>query len=332
MRWRTVIPLIVTSALLTTTLGARRASGDARDPGEAAATSAPSVELASLDRAFFATYELAVRQSFAASPPALLVRERGGGEDFGPGSGELVLHHAGQRTTQPLDAPTLGELESVARVPVALFAILSPSDGAPLDPPQLAELQQLHGAIAAAQKSGARSELGPAQRDRQEQILAASLELARTTLTAKQISSADLGDYCRRMAPLLRASADDAATLYLEALNAAVTRVLAQIPSADRSSLVVVVGGMQQSSIDDATVQYFDRLLGEPPEAERRVLRADVDDEATALRLVGMRQMARRVGEAFFDDPTATSRDPFGAAAKKIVPALKLPALARPGG
>lgn len=296
-------------------------SGAATDAPGAATASSPVAtarsRLADVDRAFFSAYEHAVQEVIRGGSPALLV----------VGS-EVILYEGGNRATRPILPAPFDELKAVAHVALGLFAVLSPSDGAPLDDATLAELQRFRTGILAARDAIAGAAFSPAQRTRQEQIVAASLEVADRALDERRIASADLTAFARRVQPLMTANVDEAVVVYLDAINRAVGELLPQIPATRRPELLVLVTGVHQARIDNAAVQYFERLLGDPTVLQQRVIYAEnVRDERGALHLLGIHLMARRVGDAFFADPTYMNSDLFGRAAKRHVPQMTLPSL-----
>jgi len=303
-------------AALPVARGARADSPPAPADGPPGAA-APAAALAAVDQAFYAAYERAVRESLATTPPTLLVL-----------GGKIVLYRGGNRSELPLLPPLFDELKSVAHVSLGLFATLALSADQPLDETRRGQLAAFRAQILDARSAVAAAQLTAEQRARQDQILAASLAVADQTLAARTISSADLTAFCRRMEPLVLADVSDAVAVYLDEIDRRVKQLLAQIPPADQAQLLVVVSGVHQARIDNAAVQYFERLLGNPPPVAQRVIYAEnVDDEAGALHLLGIHLMARRVGDAFFDDATFMNTDLFGHAAKKIVPAMTLPRL-----
>jgi hypothetical protein len=289
-------------------------AGAATSDPSPSAPSAAADTLAQVDQAFRSAYELAVRESIATAPPTLLVL-----------GGKIVLYRNGNRSELPLLSPLFDELKTVAHVPLSLFAILQPGD-APFDTAHLAELASFRAQIAGARGALDAAPLSAAQRDRQEQMLTAALAIADEALGAKTVSRARLTKFCRKMAPLALANVAEAVAIYLEELNRRVARLLPEVPVGERGRMLVIVSGVHQARIDNAAVQYFERLLGNPPLIAQRVIYAEnVSDEAGALHLLGIHQVAFRVGDAFFADPTFMNTDLFGHAAQKIVPVLKLP-------
>ena len=117
--------------------------------------------------------------------------------------------------------------------------------------------------------------------------------------------------FTRGMAPFVLQNVDEAVDVYLATLNGAVGTLLAEMPAEQRAELVVLVTGVHQARIDNAAMQYFDRLLGNPPAIAQRLIYAEnIRDERGALHLLGIHVMARRVGTAFFQDPTVHEQRP----------------------
>jgi hypothetical protein len=284
------------------------------DGGPATATT-PAAQLAAVDRIFVAAYGRAVSEVLAGGPPAFLVLPD-----------RLVLHRSGARQEWPLIPPLFNELKTVAHVTLGLFAILSPTDGGPLAATDVIALQQYQGEIAAARSAIGGVSLNAAQAERQQQILTASAQLTTRALADGRVAAADLTDFCRRMRPLIDANIAEAVVAYLDELNRVMTAALPVLTTRERAEYLVIVSGVHQARIDNATLQYFDRLLHNPPVISQRLMYAEnVFDEAGALHLLGVHLMARRVGTAYFDDLLYMNRDLFAPAAAAYVPTMHLP-------
>jgi hypothetical protein len=274
--------------------------------------------LAQVDRAFRSVYGRAMRESLASGPAALLVL-----------GDRMVLYRGGNRSEVPLLPPIFNEMKTVSHIALGLFAMLTLSDGKPLDQAHLDELSRFRTQIVAAQEAIASVELSGEQSARQKQILDAALALVDRALAQKSIPPTDLDAFCARMEPLVLANVADAVTAYLNEINQRVAEILTLIPAREHDDLTVLVTGVHQARIDNAAVQYFERLLGNPPVLDQRVIYAEnVKDEAGALQLLGGHLMDQRVGTAFFDDPLYMNSDLFGRAAKQLVPKMSLPSLA----
>jgi hypothetical protein len=133
-----------------------------------------------------------------------------------------------------------------------------------------------------------------------------------------------LAALARTLGPLLLHCTRDATRLQLAALDHHATTLLSTLPAKERDALEVVVAGVHQARQRSLVVQYFARLLGEHPEAERRLSYAEgagsVED---AIRLVGTRRLDRDIARAFFGDPFRLQRDILGDAAKELLGAAR---------
>jgi hypothetical protein len=280
------------------------------------APSTPAEQLATVDGFFFTSYERAVHAVLADGPPAFLVLPD-----------RLVLYQRGARREWPLIPPLFDQMKTVAHVTLGLFAVLSPSDGEGLGADAIAALHQYQALIATARTAVGQVGLSPAQRERQEQILAASDQLAARALADGRMPTADLTTFCRRVRPLVDANIRDGVIAYLVSLNRGISAALPLLGPEERASYLVIVTGVHQARIDNAAMQYFNRLLHDPAVITQRLMYAEnVFDEAGALHLLGVHLMARRVGTAYFDDPYYMNRDLFAPAAEAYVPTMKLPA------
>ena len=300
-RWLTA--LAFASVLLHAALGA------AETPPTTAA------QLAGVDRLFYESYEHAVHAVLADGPPAFLVLPE-----------RLVLYRRGARQEWPLIPPQFNELKTIAHVTLGLFAVLGPADGGPLAVDDVVALRHYQDEIAVARTAIEQTDLSPAQRERQQQILTASAQLAARALADGRMPASDLTDFCRRMRPLVDANVRESVTAYLDELNRRVAAALPTLAEAERDQYLVIVTGVHQARIDNAAMQYFNRLLRDPAVITQRLMYAEnVSDEAGALHLLGIHLMARRVGTAYFDDPYYMNRDLFAPAAAAHVPTMQLP-------
>lgn len=279
------------------------------------APATPAAELATVDQFFMTSYERAVQKVLADEPPAFLVLPN-----------RLVLYRRGERRDWPLIPPLFTELKTIAHVTLGLFAVLSPTDGTPLSADDAVALRKYQGFIATARGALRQVELSADQRQRQEQILAASQALTDHALADGRMSGDDLTVFCRRMRPLVDANIDEAVRLYLSELNRRIGGALALLDAKERTDFLVIVSGVHQARIDNAAMQYFNRLMHDPPLITQRLMYAEnVFDEAGALHLLGIHRMARRVGSAYFDEPYYMNRDLFAAEAGRYVPTMQLP-------
>jgi len=308
IRW-----LVVVSGIVLGGVGGAAFAADATP-----ATSTPGGELAAVDAFFVTSYQRGANALLGDGPPAFLVLPA-----------RLVLYRGGVRQEWPLIPPLFNELKTVAHVTLGLFAILTPSDGGPLAAADVAALRRYQELIGATHSAIDRVSLSLAQRERQLQMLAASQALAARALADGHMSPADLTDFCRTLRPQIDANIEEAVRAYLDELNRRMGAALPQLEPAERTDYLVIVSGVHQARIDNAAMQYFNRLMHDPPVITQRLMYAeDVFDEKGALRLLAGHRLDRRVGAAYFDDRYYMNRDVFAPAAEAYVPTMQLPDVA----
>ena len=305
VRW-----LVIVSVLLQVSLGRAAVAVDAT-PSPAA----PAGELSAVDAFFVSAYQRGANAVLADGPPAFLVLPA-----------RLVLYRRGARQEWPLVPPLFNELKTVAHVTLGLFAVLGPSDGGPLPAADVAALRRYQELIGVTRAAVDRVSLSADQRERQMQLLTASQALAARALADGHMSPADLTAFCRQLRPLIDANIEDAVRAYLNELNLRMGAALPQLDASERTTYLVIVSGVHQARIDNAAMQYFNRLMHDPPVITQRLMYAeDVFDESGALRLLAGHRLDRRVGVAYFEDPYYMNRDLFAPAAEAYLPTMTLP-------
>lgn len=256
--------------------------------------------------AFHAFYDRA-KQSAALDAPVFLVL-----------ADELVLVRRGERRAYSFAPRLFHVIKSAAHAPVALYAALHRLGDGALDASTRERLAALRPKLVGSLGSldGATEER--AALDNLRGPLQASLDLLDGALVRGRVSAAELAAFAKATGPALLRGTDDATRLQLDALDAHVARALDAMGDDERGAFQVVVTGDHQARARSLAMQYFQKLVGEPPGDERRVAYAEgVRDEAEALALVGTRRLDRAVAEAFFDDPKRLQRDVLGDAARE---------------
>jgi len=304
--WRTVIAIGIAGVF------ALRAHADQPRPPD---PTAAQNDLRAVDQTFIGVYGHALKEILVDAPPTFLVV-----------GDSLILLRRGQREVRPLIPPIFNELKTVAHIPLGVFAIISPANGQSLRATQRADLHRLRERIPQARAAIQRVGLAPQQLQRQEEMLTAASQTADRALDQGQLSDSELTAFCRRMRPLLDANINEAVPPFLDELNRHMGALLPQLSESDRQRFLVIVSGVHQARHDNSVMQYFRRLLGDPPPITQRLIYAEnVSTEAAALHLLGVHQMEKRVGEAFFDDPYYMNRDVLSGAASAYVPTMQLP-------
>jgi hypothetical protein len=220
---------------------------------------------------------------------------------------KLVLVRDGKRVESVFTPPLFHGLKMVAHVPIAVF-VASGKD-------KRRQLRTLLRGMDPLLESFVSSD--PPLGDEAVANVRAILARTRGYLARKHGSLAALA---RTTGPLLLRCTRHATELQLAALDGHATKLLSTLSQRERNALEVVVAGVHQARQRSLVVQYFARLLGEHPEAERRLSYAEgASSVEDAILLVGTRRLDREIGRAFFGDPFRLQRDILGDAAKALL-------------
>jgi hypothetical protein len=234
-------------------------------------------------------------------------------------SGELVLHHHGERRAYPYSHPFFKAAKSAAHIAVALFALTC--DESPTE--------QTHARLRALRKYVAESLDGlrgePVQEHALLPLLEACASFAERALSGFEGQGASREEFARHTGPIILRVTELATREQVAGLHGAVEAALGVLSAADRRVLQVVVVGDHQARKLSLGMQYFKRRLQEPDGADDRVTYGEnVSTEAEALTLVGTRRLDEMIAGAFFGDETRLRRDVLGDAAKKCLETLDL--------
>jgi len=225
------------------------------------------------------------------------------------------------RVDASVDSAVYHSLKAVAHVPLAMYVMLAPVEGA-LEPRTVQTLQEYRRMVSTARASVAtRADLAP-QRARQEQILRESIDFIDSVIEAGALTRPQLTAFTRRMASLVLANASDAVRAQLDTLHTQVTVWRRELTPEEWDRLRVVIVGPHMAREGEAATQYFSRLLGEPSEGRRIVYAESLWEEAPALDLLGTHLLDANIGQTFFDDTTRMHRDLLSDAARDYVPKL----------
>ena len=210
-------------------------------------------------------------------------------------------------------------LKSVAHVPVTMFVVSERLGDRPWDEVARSQLLEL-GVVVKALRGSLTALAGEdAQRasDTAREILDASGSFVARALSDGAASVTALASFTSSVGPAMRQCASLASHLQLVSLHGAVTKLLRELDPSERRAFQVVVVGTHEGRARSLGIQYFSKLLGEPPGAEERVVYAEglhTVEEARAL--LGAHRLDVAIAKAFFGDPRCLHRDVLGDAAK----------------
>src|SRR5690349_17321127 len=147
--------------------------------------------LTELNNAFRAAYADAKSRVLASSAPTLVVN----GDRF-------TMIREGRRVEANVGTPVYDPLKTVAHIPLAIYVILTPGDGA-LDEHRLETLAKLRTSIQSAGTSLSTLELPDATLARQKHIASASMAFIEEVLNRRKFARSSLLAFTRGMAPLV---------------------------------------------------------------------------------------------------------------------------------
>jgi hypothetical protein len=257
---------------------------------------------------FRAMYREAKARALASAGPVLLVE-----------GDTLVLRDGAARKTVKFLPPGYTALKEASHVPLALFVLLHDAEG-PLADPTRKALEALVSEVRRARPSLRARPFPKGTLARQEQVLDASVALVEGMIGRGAVAPGEVSGFARRIGPLLEANAEDAAALELEALQKQVEAWRAKLGSA-WPRLHVVVMGSHMARTNEISLQYFERLLGEPDEGGRVVFAEGLWDEEKALDLLATHLLDGAASEAFFGNAVRLHEDMLAEGARKYLDA-----------
>jgi len=266
--------------------------------------------LTALNNAFRAAYAEAKIRVLAASGPTLIVN----GDNFS-------LLRAGRRLEANVGTPIYDPVKTIAHIPLAVYVILTPGDGA-IDDDRLKTLAGLRKLIPPAEASLDSLKLSSATLARQKKIVAASLAFLDDVAASRRVARSRLVEFTRGMAPLVMENVSEATRAQLDATHAQVSAWQRDLSPEEWSRLHVLIIGPHMPRQDLVVTQYFLRVLHERAEGSRVVYAESLWEEPKAMDLLGTHLLDGSVGEAFFGDYMRMHRDLLGDAARRYLPRL----------
>jgi hypothetical protein len=275
--------------------GSRAADGER--PAKAGLPPVPA-ELVALNRTSVGMYA-AGRARELATVPAVVIAS----------GDELVLRRGDKRAVATVIPPEYHALKCVAHVTLGLFGHLAHEPGKPLGDDRIKQLTEYRKQLAAA---------GPAVEGygydadtlaRQKRMIDRGLAFIDKVLADGQVSADDLTRYCRASRPDVMANSAAAARGQLAGTHKQMMAWKAEMTPDEWAGLVAVIPGRQTPRAENAAVQYFARLWGEPGECRRIVYAEGLFAEDRAVGLLGTLRLDGKLAAAVFDDPYRMYRD-----------------------
>ncbi len=263
-----------------------------------------------LNNAFRAAYADAKARVLASSGPTLIVS----GDNFS-------LLRDGRRVEANVGTAIYDPVKTIAHVPLAIYIILTPGDGA-VDDERIKALANLRELIPPAAAGLDSVKLSAGTLARQKKIVAASLAFLDDVAEKRSFKRSALLAFTRGMAPLVLRNVSDATRAQLDATHAQVSAWRRDLSPQEWSKLHVVIVGPHMPREELVVTQYFLRLLHEAKEGRRVVYAESLWEEPKALDLLGTHLLDGSVGDAFFGDYMRMHRDLLGESARQYLPRL----------
>jgi hypothetical protein len=224
---------------------------------------------------------------------------------------ELVLHNGGQTLKATFTPEIYHRLKQVAHLPLGIYGALAPTmAGLDAAGDWRDSLKAMAAAADAAGDDIDRLGLAAPVRARQHRILDTARALIAGALAGAAPPTPEaLTAFARQVAPWTLVNATEAANAQLDGLHLLVTAWRAQIGEAAWARAYVLVLGPRTPRAGNLGYEYFSAAMGPGAAGDRLIYTESIYDEATAMKLLGVLLIDRKVGEAFFGEPARMERD-----------------------
>jgi hypothetical protein len=236
-------------------------------------------------------------------------------------SEKLTLLRESGRAEADVQPERYRTLRTVSHVPLAVYLLLAGTDGE-LDDKCLAEVRRYRALIPPARDGLAKTDLAPAVRERQQDLLEESLAFLDGVLARKRAKRDELLAFVRKVKPRVMENVAEAARAQIDALHAQVQAWKKQMTADEWRNLRVVVQGTHMPRADNVGMQYFAWALGGAVDERRLIYTEGIFDEERSLNVLGTSLQDSGIAEAFFDDPLRMHRDLLGDAARAYLKQL----------
>src|SRR5581483_1385414 len=201
--------------------------------------------LTALNNAFRAAYADAKSRVLASSGPTLIVN----GDTF-------VLVRGERRVEANVGTPIYDPVKTIAHVPLAIYVILTPGEGA-MDDARLKTLAGLRDLIPPAEASLDSLKLSPGTLSRQKKIVADSLAFLDDVVRRRNFTRSELLAFTRAMVPRVMENVDEATRAQLDAVHAQMSAWRRELSPDEWKRLHVVIIGPHMPREGLVVMQYF---------------------------------------------------------------------------
>ena len=267
--------------------------------------------LQDINRSFINAHS-AAREFDLATGPVILYR-----------NGQLVLITNDTKVTANVILPAYHTFKVFAHIPVAIYLMLSPQGGGPIDSMNLQLLRSYYKKLEYVQRNINQITLNSTDLQNQKVILSKSMQLLKTIIDNERFNIKELISFTQGMLPFISANIENAARNQLDSIHRQVMAWKSEMAPERWKKLRVAIQGAVLARDGDLTKQYFKRLLHIEKEGLRLVYKELYFPPTPMLTLLATRSIDRGISVAIFNNPDRMFRDVLSDAAASYIRIMK---------
>jgi len=267
--------------------------------------------LQDINRSFINAHS-AAREFDLATGPVILYR-----------NGQLVLITNDTKVTANVILPAYHTFKVFAHIPVAIYLMLSPQGGGPIDSMNLQLLRSYYKKLEYVQRNINQITLNSTDLQNQKVILSKSMQLLKTIIDNERFNIKELISFTQGMLPFISANIENAARNQLDSIHRQVMAWKSEMAPERWKKLRVAIQGAVLARDGDLTKQYFKRLLHIEKEGFRLVYKELYFPPTPMLTLLATRSVDRGISVAIFNNPDRMFRDVLSDAAASYIRTMK---------
>jgi len=238
-------------------------------------------------------------------------------------NGQLVLITNDTKVTANVIPPTYHTFKVFAHIPVAIYLMLSPQVGGPIDLKNLQLLRNYYKKLEYVQKNINQITLNSTDLKKQKTILSKSMQLLKTIIDNERFNNKELISFTQGMLPFISANIEGAARNQLDSIHRQVMAWKSEMAPERWKKLRVAIQGAVLARDGDLTKQYFKRLLHIEKEGLQLVYKELYFPPTPMLTLLATRSVDRGISVAIFNNPDRMFRDVLSDAAASYIKTMK---------
>ncbi len=216
-------------------------------------------------------------------------------------------------------------LKVIDHIPLAIFSLLQDNTDKPLSAKVIGDLTELKELTGRARPELPSQHYPAATMARQNVIIDKSMNFVDSILAAGQVSSKSLNNFVEALRPEILENAYEAISAQLEKQDEKVAQWKVDLGPAWNNLKVVIVSGHMPRE-QNASFQYFCKVLGVKREGDKIVYSEGPAEEKDALNLLHTHMLDKKIAQSFFDDSWRMHRDLLSDGAARYLRSHKLAA------